>query len=258
MGTALITGASAGLGEEFAWQLAAAGHHLVLVARREDRLTALAERIHNVAGVHVEALPADLSDDDDVAQVVRRLVSDEPRPIGLLVNNAGFGLTQRFLDSTIAEELDALDVMVRAVLELSHAAGRAMVGRGHGAILNVSSMTQNTAMGTYAAHKAWVRAFTEALATELEGTGVSATAVLPGLTHTEFHAVAHMDETAWPRLAWLNAEQVVEAALAAVRHGDVLCVPSLRYRAAHVLLHAAPRRIVRAVTGAQSHSRSRR
>jgi len=258
MGTALITGASAGLGEEFAWQLAAAGHHLVLVARRTDRLTALAERIHNVSGVQVEVLPADLTLPDDVARVAERLAADEPRPIGLLVNNAGLGLQHRFLNSTLEEELTALDVMVRAVLVLSHAAGRAMVGRGHGAILNVSSMAQDTAMGTYAAHKAWVRAFTESLATELAGTGVTATAVLPGLTHTEFHATAHMDESAWPRAAWLSAEQVVDAALAAVRRGDVLCVPSVKYKLASALLHAAPRRLVRAATGARVHARSRK
>lgn len=256
MGTALITGASAGLGAEYAWQLAEAGHDLVLVARREDRLAALADQLRNAAGVRAEVLARDLADRAQLDDVAARL-TDDARPVGLLVNNAGFGLRARFLDNDIADEEVGLDVMVRAVMVLSHAAARAMAARGRGAILNVSSMTENTAMGTYAAHKAWVRSFTEGLSTELGGTGVTATAVLPGLVRTEFHEVARMRTDVWPEVGWITAEQVVEESLEAVRRGRVLVVPSLRYKAASAALALAPRSIVRALTGTGMHSRSR-
>ena len=115
--------------------------------------------------------------------------------MGLLVNNAGFGLGQRFVGGDLAREEDALNVMVRAVMVASHAAAGAMVERGRGAILNVSSVAAHNVVGTYAADKAWVLRFTEALAVELAGTGVSATALCPGLVHTGFHAAAGIDET---------------------------------------------------------------
>ena len=107
-------------------------------------------------------------------------------------------------------------------MELTHAAVPGMVARGHGAVLNVASVTALTAMGTYAAHKAWVRTFTEGLASELRGTGVTATVLNPGLTHTEFHARAAMDESAWPAFAWLQADDVARQALDAVRRGQVI------------------------------------
>ena len=173
----------------------------------------------------------------------------EARPIDLLVNNAGFAVGQDFVPGSIEQERRALAVMVSAVMELTHAALPGMVARGHGAILNISSVTALTAMGTYAAHKAWVRTFTEGLVSELRGTGVTATVVNPGLTRTEFHERAGMDETAWPDLAWLRAEDVASAALDAVRRGQVICTPSVRYRAANAALRAAPRWFVRRVAG---------
>ena len=134
-------------------------------------------------------------------------------------------------------------------MELTHAALPGMVARGHGAILNISSVTALTAMGTYAAHKAWVRTFTEGLVSELRGTGVTATVVNPGLTRTEFHERAGMDETAWPDVVWLRAEDVARAALDAVRRGRVICTPSVRYRTANAVLRIAPRWFVRRVAG---------
>jgi len=245
----LITGASAGLGEEFAWQLAAAGHDVVLVARNADRLRELAAQIEGATGVSAEVLVADLSDDAATAAVARRL-ADHERPVSLLVNNAGFGSGLRFLDADIDAQVAGLDVMVRAVLVLSHAAARAMVGRGHGAILNVASVAAYLGSGTYSAHKAWVVSFTEGLALELRGTGVTATAVLPGLTHTEFHARADLSEMeALPEVVWLRAEDVVEAALVAVRRGQVLVTPSLRYAAAVSIARVLPRSLMRRASG---------
>lgn len=257
MGTALITGASAGLGLEYAWQLAGAGHNVILVARRKDRLESLAAQIHAVTGVSAEVLQADLSRRVDVLKVSRRIADDGLPPVGLLVNNAGFGLKAGFTANKLIDEERGLNVMVRAVMMLSKSAVDAMLRRGHGAILNVSSMTQNMALGTYAAHKAWLRSFTEGLATELEGTNVTATVVLPGLTRTEFHSSARMRTDVWPRWAWLSSEEVVEESLAAVRRGDVICVPGWKYKALNAGLHILPRSAVRALAGARAHSLQR-
>lgn len=267
MGTALITGATAGIGLELAWQLAEAQHDLVLVARNEARLAAVAEQIHQTAGVGVQVLPADLSTADGRRLVADRLRVDPGmppgplgpgpftaeqvavRPVDLLVNNAGFAVGQRFVGGDLDRERRALEVMVAAVMELAHAALPGMVERGHGAVLNVASVTALTAMGTYAAHKSWVRTFTEALASELRGTGVSATVLNPGLTRTEFHERAGMDGSAWPEVAWLDVEHVARAALDAVRRGQVICTPSLRYLGVNAVLRLAPRRLVRRVAG---------
>lgn len=195
MGRALVTGASSGLGRAFVEELAGSGHDVVLVARDRARLEALAAAVRGRFGVRAEVLVADLSVDDDVALVSRRL-ADEVEPVTLLVNNAGFGLGQDFVAGSLDRELFGLDVMVRAVLVLSHAAARAMRARGRGAIINVASMTSLTAQGTYSAHKAWVRTFSEGLAVELAGSGVTVTVVNPGLIRTEFHERSHVDSSA--------------------------------------------------------------
>lgn len=246
MATALVTGASAGLGLEFAWQLATARHDVVLVARDAARLERLAGQLHAAAGVHAEVLPADLSVREDVERVAERLRATE-RPVGLLVNNAGHAVGQRFVGGDPAREEAALDVMVRAVLVLSHAAAGQMTARGRGAILNVASVAALTASGTYSAHKAWVRTFTEGLAVELRGTGVTATVLCPGFVHTEFHDRAELDMSAVPEVAWLHADDVVAAALADVRRGRVISTPSLRYRAASGAVRVLPRAAVRAL-----------
>ncbi|PUB23884.1 hypothetical protein C8K30_11023 [Promicromonospora sp. AC04] len=255
MSTALITGGSAGLGREFARQLAADQHDLVLVARDEDRLNEVAEELRSATGVAVEVLPADLSVPDDVARVARRLaiVGGRPgegdlRPVGLLVNNAGFATSASFTKGRVTTERRGIDVMVKAVVELTHAAVGQMLERDRGAILNVGSVAALTAGGTYAAAKAYVRTFTESLAAELKGTGVTATVVAPGLTHTEFHARAGIpDSSIVPEWGWLDAEDVVRVALADARRGVVLSTPSVRYKVATALLRVAPRWAVRAV-----------
>ena len=245
MGTALITGASAGLGLEFAWQLATAKHDVVLVARNEERLTRLAGQLEAAAGIRAEVLVADLSVRADVERVAERLRATE-RPVGLLINNAGLGLGQTFVAGDLAREEEALAVMVSAVLVLSHASAGAMVERGRGAILNVASIAALLASGTYSAHKAWVRTFTEGLAVELKGTGVTATALCPGFVHTEFHARGEIDMSAYPEIAWLNAEDVVSSALADVRRGVVISTPSVRYRVLAGVARLAPRSAIRA------------
>jgi len=253
MGRALITGASSGLGEEFAWQLAEGHHDLVLVARNEERLEKLAATLRSVAGIDVEVLPADLSDRDQLENVANRL-RDESAPVGLLVNNAGYGLHERFLGGDIKAEEKLLDVLVRAVLVLSQAAAETMVARGRGAILNVSSVAGLTAMGNYAAHKGWVRTFTEGLACELAGTGVSATVLSPGFVRTEFHERAGWNNMPWPSWSFLDPYDVVSEALAAVRRRDVISTPSVMYKAASAAARLLPRVIVRAATGVRSRA----
>lgn len=221
----------------------------MLVARSKDRLSEMAQLLAGATNVAVEVLVADLSTAEGTAAVAAR-IADPEHPVDLLVNNAGYGLKGGFLSTDVAEEIAALDVMVRAVLVLSHAAAGAMTKRGRGAILNVSSIASWLGNGSYAAHKAWVTSFTEGLSLQLKGTGVSATAVLPGLTHTEFHERAELsDYDDLPELAWLEAEDVVSAALGAVRRRQVLVTPSVRYGALAGIVKVLPRAWVRAASG---------
>lgn len=252
MGTALVTGATSGLGKEYCWQLAAAKHNLVLVARDTKRLEQLAEQLRQVAAVKVEVLTADLAEPEQLARVCTRLEQKE-NPVGLLVNNAGFGLGHPFLEDSFDRELYGLEVMVRAVMATSYFAGRAMVNRGRGAILNVSSVAADTGMGTYSAHKAWVRAFSEGLSEELRGTGVTCTAVSPGLVRTEFHERLGSDMSNVPDLVWSTSEQVVSQSLAAVRRGQPLITPTPLYKVTNWLSRVAPRKVVRAVTKLLPH-----
>src|SRR5690606_19925178 len=206
----------------------------------------LATQLRAAAGVRADVLPADLAVREDVERVAERLRATE-RPVSLLVNNAGIGSNSRFLTADVAEEERALELMVYAVMVLSHAAATAMVERGRGAILNVSSIAALMASGPYSAHKAWVRTFTEGLAVELRDTGVTATVLQPGFVHTEFHERGEIDMSALPEGAWLNADDVVAAALADVRRGVVISTPSLRYQLAAGLVRTLPRAAVRAL-----------
>ena len=171
MATALVTGGTAGIGAVFARQLAQRGHDLVLVARDQTRLETAAADLRR-RGVEVEVLVADLADRSDVQRVVDR-VADPLRPVDLVVNNAGFGVHGSLLSGDVAEHEQALAVMCRAVLVLSAAAGKAMCSRGRGAIVNVSSVAGFVTMGSYSAVKSWVTTFSEGLAGELSGTGVT-------------------------------------------------------------------------------------
>lgn len=228
MTLALITGSTSGLGLEFAWQLAGSGHDLVLVARNEDRLAAVAAQIEAVSGTRVSILPADISVQADVERVARRLL-DPVDPIGLLVNNTGHSVRASFLEGEIEEFIEEVDFDVRATLILAHAAATAMARKGAGAILNVSSMAGFTATNLSAAAKSWVAIFTEYLAQELEGTGVSATVLIPGFVHTESHHNAAVNMEGAPRVTWLKAPFVVQHALKDVAAGEVVSVPSLAY-----------------------------
>lgn len=254
MGTALITGASSGLGKEFAAQLAGRGHDLVLVARSREALDSLAADLTARRGVQVEVLPADLTERSQLQQVADR-VADPERPVDLLVNNAGFGSRKGFVRNDLDEEERAVDLMVKAVMVLAHAAGGAMRARGRGAILNVSSVAGFVVMGHYSAIKSYVTVFSEALATELAPHGVTVTAVCPGFTHTEFHDRAEMNMTMLPDALWLEAPDVVRTALDDVSRGRVVSVPSATYKGVVGLLRVVPRSLTRRVAGGLAERR---
>ncbi|HWC24362.1 MAG TPA: SDR family oxidoreductase [Flexivirga sp.] len=252
MSTALITGASAGIGKTFATQLAQRGHDLVVVARNEQRLEELKAQLEDRYSVSVEVLPADLSDRLDIQLVADRL-SDPKRPVDLLVNNAGYGLKKPFLRNEIRDEEDMLTVLVRSVNVLSHAAALAMRERGHGAIINVSSVAGFMASGTYSAAKSYVTVFTEGLATELARSGVTATVLCPGFTRTEFHERAGIKGHGIPDFMWLQADSLVKACLDDVDKGKVISIPSAQYKIAATALRLLPRPIVRAGKLARKH-----
>ncbi|MGN0062856.1 MAG: SDR family NAD(P)-dependent oxidoreductase [Nocardioides sp.] len=234
--TALVTGATAGIGLEFARQLATRGDDLVLVARDTARLEHVAQELRG-RGVVVETITADLTVPAELAVVEARL-ADVERPVDLLVNNAGFGLKKRFLDNPIADEVAMLDVLVTSVLRLSHAALGPMTARGRGGIINVSSVAAFLPRGTYSAAKAWVNSFSEWAATEYRDQGVAITALCPGFTKTEFHQ--RMDVKRGDGPLWLDVEFLVRTALEDHARGKVFSIPSARYKAIVGLSRAVP------------------
>jgi len=241
MSTALITGATAGIGHSFATQLAARGHDLVLVARDRARLDEVAAELRSAYAVQVEVLSADLSDRGQLATVEARL-GDRDRPVELLVNNAGFGLKERFLVNDVEAEQQMLDVLVTAVLRLSHAALGPMVDRGSGGIINVSSVAAFLPRGTYAAAKAWVNSFSEWAANEYRDRGVTVMALCPGFTQTEFHE--RMNVKRGSGFMWLDADGLVRTALADFDKGRVFSIPGAQYKAIVGVSRLVPSRVL--------------
>jgi uncharacterized protein len=255
--TACVTGATAGIGLAFAEELASQGSDLVVVARDTARLGALADRLAAEHRIAVEVLAADLATDAGCGAVMDRL-ADGSRPIDVLVNNAGFGVNQDFVAGSLADEERLLDVLVRATLRLTHAALPGMVQRGQGTVINVSSVAGWVPMGTYAAAKSWVTVFTEGLGAELAGTGVTATAVCPGFTHTEFHERADMDMVFLPQWAWLDSGRVARDGLRDARAGHPVSVPSTRYHYLALVAQYTPRPILRRAGRVIAQSRAGR
>ena len=237
--TALVTGATAGIGAAFA-ELLAPDHDLVLVARDAARLDATAARLRAEHGAAVEVLAADLSDREQTARVAQRAGSLE-RPVDVLVNNAGFGVAEDFPHTDPADEERLLDVLVRAPLVVSQAAAVAMVRRGRGAVVTVSSVAGFLPLGTYSAAKAWATTFSESLAANLRGTGVSATAVCPGYVRTEFHERASIAVARQPWPVWCTPEMVARAGLRGAARGVPVVVPGVLYSSAVRLVRATPR-----------------
>ncbi|TQF02291.1 SDR family oxidoreductase [Kitasatospora acidiphila] len=239
MTTALITGATAGLGAAFARRLAREGHDLVLVARDTKRLDDAATELHERYGVHAQVLTADLATEAGIGAVEDRL-RDDARPVGILINNAGFGNRGTFLQVPLEAELDMLKVHVEAVLRLTGAALPGMRERGFGGVVNVASVAAFVPRGTYGATKAWVVSFTQGVARDLAGTGVRLMALCPGFVHTEFHQRAGMGTKNIPSWAWLDADRVVDEAMRDLAHGRAVSVPSKRYKLVVALARVLP------------------
>ncbi|OGD10909.1 MAG: hypothetical protein A2Y86_06050 [Candidatus Aminicenantes bacterium RBG_13_62_12] len=223
--TALITGASAGMGAEYARQLAAAGTNLILVARRLDRLEDLARELREKHSVAVEALQADLAISEGIDRVERRIAGDNT--LGLLVNNAGFGGGPgSFWEREAGHHLGMVQVHVAATVRLCRAALPGMIARGHGGIINLASIAAFSPFSgpMYSGTKAFLVMFSENLQSELLGTGVCVQALCPGMTHTEFHEVAHIDKAIVPKPFWMTAEEVIRISLRRLGRGAI-CVP---------------------------------
>ena len=225
--TALVTGATSGIGREYAIRLAERGWSIVAAARDAGRLEDLCA---GLAGSGHETLVVDLATAEGMDRAADRLC-DDARPVSLLVNAAGSGTTAPFPDAPLEEEVRMLRVNVDAVLHLSHAAAHAMRARGQGAIVNISSTAAYWSAGTYAASKAWVLSATLGLRTQLDGTGVRVLAVAPGFTRTEFHARSATDASGVQPWLWLDPAEVVAESLDALAADRAVCIPGRRYRA---------------------------
>jgi uncharacterized protein len=247
---ALITGASSGIGAAFAERLAADGHDLILVARRRERLEALAERLRASTGVAVEVLAADLAAPDGLRVVEERIAAGPA--LDLLVNNAGFGAYMPFVELGPDRAEELIRLQVTAVTRLTHAALTGMLARGRGAIINVSSLLSVSGAlnlprlpkrATYAGTKAFSNTFTQLLSQELEGTGVQVQALLAGVVATEFHDRVGMDANRFPPEIVMRPEDLVAASLAGLRLGEVICVPGLDDPELLERLHEAQRQL---------------
>ncbi|MFI6520166.1 SDR family NAD(P)-dependent oxidoreductase [Spirillospora sp. NPDC050679] len=236
--TALVTGASSGIGESFARLLAARGADLVIVARRAALLDGLARELVERYRVAVEVVAADLTDPAQRGEVEARLRAE---PVELLVNNAGYGAFGAFADLGIDDQLREVELNVTALMRLTHAALPGMLARRRGGVLNVASMAgfaPSPGSAAYGATKAYVTAFSESLHAEVAARGVHVTALCPGFTRTEDDGQAN--------LLWLRRADVARAGLDAVSAGRALCVPGAQYKAALPALKIMPRTFLRA------------
>lgn len=256
---ALITGASSGIGEVFARKVATRGYDLVLVARRRDRLEALAREL-KTNGVHAVPLAADLSTADGIQEVAHRIAAESS--LDLLVNNAGYGLKGRFWETPVEDQERMQTVHIDATLRLTHAALSGMVRRNSGAIVSVSSVAayaRSQGNVGYCASKGWINDFTEGLYLELKSAGarVKVQALCPGFTYTEFHDVMGVRRDRIARWLWMDAGYVVEESLKGLEAGKLFVIPGWQYRMTTVLMPRLPSWLRLRMERASPHSRDR-
>ena len=244
MSTALVTGATAGIGESFTRLLAEKGFDLVLVARDNKRLQERAKALSKKYKVEVEVLQADLSVPAQLAKVEKRL-SNAKKPIEVLINNAGFGIKDSFLTSNIADEKRLIDVLAKTPMQLMHAVLPQMLDRNSGTIINVSSVASFIAGGTYSAAKSYLTVHTESLHTELSKTNIKISALCPGFTRTEFHQRGKMKMSGLPNFMWLEADRVVSESWRAAMAGKAICIPGWQYKILSTIARFGPRPLIR-------------
>jgi short-subunit dehydrogenase len=237
---ALITGASVGIGDCFARLLAAEGFNLVINSRNEAKLNERADFLRSTFGIEVVVLAADLA--NQCEKVEQYIQSHE---IEVLINNAGFGLNQSFLSSSISDEQYVLDVLVRAPMRLMHAVLPQMRKRNSGTVINVSSTAAFIAGGHYSAAKAYLTVMSESLHTQMLPTAVNVLSLNPGFVHTEFHQRAGMKMGAIPNFMWLNGDFLVKKAWADAKKGKAISIPGWQYKLLRAIIAIAPRSTVR-------------
>jgi len=247
MARALITGATAGIGAEFARQLAARGDDLVLVARDSARLNDAASHLSERYNVGVDVIVADLFTDEGRSAVETRVASSVT-PIDVLVNNAGFGLSGEFEVNTVEQEQQMIDLMVAVPMRLTHAALGQMLPRRSGTIINIASVAGFLPRGTYGAAKAWVISFSRSANFSYRRRGVTVTAIAPGFVRTEFHQRMNVHTTNIPGPLWLSAQHLVRVALRDVARGRAVSVPSARYKVLMAVCRMLPARVLAAGT----------
>jgi short-subunit dehydrogenase len=246
--TALVTGASSGIGAVYARRLGARGYDLILVARREERLRELADELERSHGVEAETLAADLSEDAGLGKVEERIA--RAGNLEFLVNNAGFGTRGLFFRAGEEEQDRMHRLHVLATVRLSHAALPGMVARGKGNVVNVSSVAgfgQSPGNASYCATKAWMNSFTEGLYLDLAAVGspVKVQALCPGYTLTEFHQAMGIGRNHVPAAWWTSPEDVVDASLRGLARGKPVVVPGWRYKFYVCILKALPGFVIR-------------
>ncbi|MEO6473001.1 MAG: SDR family NAD(P)-dependent oxidoreductase [Aeromicrobium sp.] len=240
---ALVTGATAGIGNAYARELAKRGFNLTLVARDTTRLDGIAADLSKKHHIQVDVIGADLATVEGV-QTVANAVTDTSKPIDLLINNAGSSLAGWFGTTDMADEDHQLDLMVRAPMHLTDAAIKSMVGRGRGKIINVASVAAFTPRGTYSAHKMWIVNLSRWANLQYADAGVTVMAVCPGFTHTEFHQRMGASTDDIPRWMWLKADKVVKSSLKDLDKGKAVSIPSIRYKILAALAQYVPKSLV--------------
>jgi len=249
MKTAFITGGSSGFGLEFAKQLAAQKYGLVLVALNADDLQTVATNLREKFKVPVETLAGDLSGDDFIAKVSDKI--RETEDLEILINDAGFGLHESLLDDSaaaFAKQRAAWRVMAQNTLEFSAVTASQMAARKHGQIINIASTSAWTYQGNYSALKHWVVSYTEGLAIELRGSGVTTTVICPAWAHTHFHAAAGLPEPSMPQWLFVAPEVVAKIGLNDSRKGKIISIPTIKWKIIIWFLDHGPRGLSRFVS----------
>lgn len=241
---ALVTGATAGIGESFTRLLADNNYNIVLVARDLQRLEERARGLESKFNISTHVIQADLATESGCA-VIEQYISNNQ--IDVLINNAGFGLNKAFTMSSLEAEQQMLDVLVRTPMRLMHAVLPGMKERNKGVVINVSSVAGYIAGGSYSASKSYITVISESLNTELAGTNVKVSALCPGFTRTEFHQRARMSMKGLPNFMWLNADELVKKAWSDALRGEAVSIPGWQYRVLTFVIQTVPRSLVRKV-----------